>query len=168
MSGRTRKANRYVKRAMCQAAWAASHTKDTFLSAFYRRMSVRKGSPKAVMALAHHLITVVYQMLSRAEVYIELGGDYYDRRNKPKKVARLLHRLSKLGYYAELRPIGPVPVPDEPPSPTPVHEGPTSPNPQRRRGRPCKCAERGILCKHTTSADVKSLIQQPSAPVEFS
>jgi hypothetical protein len=58
-------------------------------------MSVRKGSPKAVMALAHHLITVVYQMLSRGEVYIELGGDYYDRRNKPKVVARLPHRLSK-------------------------------------------------------------------------
>jgi transposase len=168
MSGRTRKANRYVKRAMCQAAWAASHTKDTFLSAFYRRMSVRKGSPKAVMALAHHLITVVYQMLSRTEVYIELGGDYYDRRNKPKVVARLLHRLSKLGYYAELRPIGPPPVPDEPASPTLAHEGSTSPIPQRKRGRPCKCAERGIICKHTTSADVKSLIQQPSATVEFS
>ena len=107
MSGRTRKANRYVKRAMCQAAWAAARTKNTFLSAFYRRMSVRKGSPKAVMALAHHLITVVYQMLSRAEVYIELGGDYYDRRNKPRVVARLLNRLSRLGYFAELRPIGP-------------------------------------------------------------
>jgi transposase len=26
MSGRTRKANRYVRRGMCQAAWAASHT----------------------------------------------------------------------------------------------------------------------------------------------
>ena len=49
MSGRTRKANRYVKRALCQAAWAASHTKDTFLSAFYRRLCVRKGSPKAVV-----------------------------------------------------------------------------------------------------------------------
>ena len=43
MSGRTRKANRYLKRAMCQAAWAASHTKNNYLSAFYRRMSVRKG-----------------------------------------------------------------------------------------------------------------------------
>ena len=63
MSGRTRKANRYVKRAMCQAAWAASHTKDTYLSAFYRRMSVRKGAPKAVMALAHHMMVVIYQVL---------------------------------------------------------------------------------------------------------
>jgi transposase len=41
MSGRTRKANRYIRRAMCPAAWAV---------AFYRRMQFRKGAPKAVMA----------------------------------------------------------------------------------------------------------------------
>ena len=95
-SGRTRKANRYVKRAMCQAAWAASHTKNTYLSAFYRRMSVRKGAPKAVMALAHHMLVVIYQVLSRNEEYVEFGGDYYDQRNKPKVVARLVTRLMKL------------------------------------------------------------------------
>jgi transposase len=63
MSGRTRKANRYVRRGMVQAAWAASHTKNTYLSAFYRRIMVRKGAQKAVMALAHHLITIVYNVL---------------------------------------------------------------------------------------------------------
>jgi hypothetical protein len=47
MSGRTRKANRYVKRAMCQAAWAASHSKNTYLSAFYRRMAIKKGSTQS-------------------------------------------------------------------------------------------------------------------------
>jgi transposase len=165
MSGRTRKANRYVKRAMCQAAWAASHTKDTFLSAFYRRMRLRKGAPKAVMALAHHLITVVYQMLCRAEDYIELGGDYYDRRNKPKVVARLLHRLSRLGYYAQLTPIEPLPIPtpDEPPAPPAKQASPTAPIAGRKRGRPCKCAERRIICKHVTSVNLNPLIQLPSA-----
>ena len=59
------------------------------------------------MAPAHHMITVIYQILSRSEVYIELGGDYYDLRNKTKVVARLVQRLSRLGYYAELRLIGP-------------------------------------------------------------
>jgi len=160
MSGRTRKANRYVKRAMCQAAWAATHAKDTYLSAFYRRMSVRKGSPKAVMALAHHLITVVYQMLSRAEDYIELGGDYYDRRNKPKVVARLLHRLARLGYYAQLSPIGPPPKAEDPSAPEARQ---TTPIAAKKRGRPCKCMERGIICKHTTSLNVNPLIQQPSS-----
>ena len=163
MSGRTRKGNRYVKRALCQAAWAASHTKDTYLSAFYRRLSIRKGSPKAVMALAHHLITVVYQMLSRAEVYIELGGDYYDRRNKPRVVARLLNRLSRLGYSAELRPIGPPQAFEDPVPPVAAENVPTPPITKKKRGRPCKCAERGIICKHMTTVSLNSFIQQPSS-----
>jgi transposase len=163
MSGRTRKANRYVKRAFCQAAWAASHTKDTFLSAFYRRLCVRKGSPKAVMALAHHLITVVYHVLSRGEVYAELGGDYYDSRNKPKVVARLVQRLSRLGYYAELTPIGPATSgSDTPASDTQAAQTPLSA--KRKRGRPCKCAERGFICRHTTSQQVNLLIPDPTSP----
>jgi transposase len=157
-SGRTRKANRYVKRAICQAAWAASHTKDTFLSAFYRRMSVRKGLPKAVTALAHHLSTVIYQILARGESYIELGGDYYDRRNKPKLVARLLRRLSSLGYYAELRPIGPPPIADSQPQEA-ARDIQPEPIIKQKRGRPCKCDERGITCKHRTSQTINPLIQ---------
>jgi hypothetical protein len=131
MSGRTRKANRYVKSGLCQAAWAASHTKNTYLSAFYRRLQVRKGAPKAVMALAHHMmIAIIYNVLARREEYVELGADYYDQRNKPRVVSRLVTRLTKLGYYVSLEPAkqgvlasdahraeqsGPVPVCVEPP-----------------------------------------------------
>lgn len=173
MSGRTRKAHRYVRRALCQAAWAASPTRNTFLSAFYRRIQVRKGAPKAVMAVAHHLITVIYNMLLRGEDYIELGADYYDRKNKPRVVSRLLSRLSKLGYFVELRPIAPDPPPSTPvaafgeAAPDPETETP-APTTVRKRGRPCKCAERGMKCKHQTLYGVKSLNRQPSAPVRFS
>jgi transposase len=117
MSGRVRKANRYLKRVMCQAAWAATHTKNSYLSAFYRRMAIRKGAPKAVMALAHHMIVVVHQLLSRGEQYVELGGDYYDQRNKPKMVARLAARLAKLGYEVELKPIEVAFTGDQAPAP---------------------------------------------------
>jgi transposase len=167
-SGRARKANRYVKRALCQAAWAASHTKQTYLSAFYRRMCMRKGAPKAVMALAHHLIVIAYQVLSRGEEYVEMGGDYYDQRNKPKVVARLVMRLTKLGYWVDLKPAE-LPTSQEP---APVLAASQSesltPSPKRRRGRPCKCVERGIICKHQTSAEVNSLIPEPSSEVRFS
>jgi transposase len=170
MSGRTRKANRYVKRALCQAAWAASHTKDTYLSAFYRRMAVRKGAPKAVIALAHHLIVVVYQLLSRKEEYVEFGGDYYDRRNKPRTVARLVARLTKLGYQVDLREAE-TEVPEErqrhtilEPVATPPTEVSTADRASRRRGRPCKCAERGLDCRHRGAGLVNSLIQLPRAP----
>ena len=105
MSGRTRKANLYVRRAMCQTAWAGSHTKNTYLGAFYRRMCVRRGVPKAVMALAHHMLVVVYNLLARGEQYVELGGDYYHRQNKPKVVSRLVKRLMKLGYYVDIKPV---------------------------------------------------------------
>jgi transposase len=174
-SGRTRKANCYVKRAFCQAAWAASHTKNTYLSAFYRRLCVRKGAPKAVMALAHHIITIVYHLLARQEQYVELGGDYYDQRNKTKTVDRLVKRLTGLGFEVTLNPsqaleFEPV-VPAEPPSvlPLPLDSGASEVAADRRkRGRPCKCAERGIVCKHGRWPEPKSLIEQPSTSGEFS
>jgi transposase len=188
MSGRTRKANCYVKRGMCQAAWAASHTKNTFLSAFYKRLQVRKGAPKAVMALAHHLITVIYNVLARGEEYVEMGGDYYDRRNKPKVVNRLVARLTKLGYYVDLTPVNEEVA--EPAGPDTVQakaaqaktardlapdrianlDGPAfKASPAKRKpGRPCKCAQRGILCKHLKVALQNLLKDQRVAEGRFS
>ncbi len=180
MSGRTRKANRYVRRGMCQAAWAASHTKNTYLNAFYRRIQVRKGAPKAVMALAHHMLAVIYNVLSRGEEYVELGRDYYDRRNKPKIVSRLVERLTRLGYTVELKQVkevsstGPLADPDSQIQvPTPVlPETPETPDsaaiPARRRGRPCKCAERGIICKHRRAENANLFTEQPDPAGKFS
>lgn len=169
MSGRVRKANRYVKRGMCQAAWAASHTKNTYLSAFYRRMYVRKGPQKAVLALAHHLITVVYNVLARGEEYVEFGGNYFDEQNKPKVVSRMVKRLEKLGYVVTLTPVTPA-VPEAAPmsAESAVSSTEIAHIPKRKRGRPCKCAERGIICKHSTAGEVNSLNQQASSPERFS
>lgn len=174
MSGRTRKANRYVRRAMCQAAWAATHTKNTYLSAFYRRIQMRKGAPKAVLALAHHLITIVYNVLARGEQYVELGADHHDRRNKPKTVARLVARLARLGYHVDLKPIEPDP-PNEPVLLERSSEGASDNNAaagaghdttvalKSKRGRPCKCHERGIICKHGRAVGANSLTDQVSS-----
>ena len=176
MSGRTRKANRYVRRAMCQAAWAASHTKNTYLSAFYRRMQVRKGPQKAVMALAHHMITVVYNVVARGEEYVEMGGDYYDRRNKPKAVSRMVSRLMKLGYQVTLTPMElETQVSVEPqcgesalaPEPNLSTERNT-PIQTRKRGRPCKCDERGITCKHKIGLRANLLETQGHLQERFS
>lgn len=166
MSGRTRKANRYVRRAMCQAAWAGSHTKNTYLSAFFRRMQVRKGAQKAVMALAHHLITVVYNVLARGEEYVELGGDYYDRQNKPKVVSKLVARLNRLGLHVTLTPMElEESAEEEPVEATAAAEmvesaEETMPVEKRKRGRPCKCDERGVVCKHGVGLWPKLLERQ--------
>ena len=56
------------------------------------------------MALAHHLIAIVYNVLKRGEEYVEIGGDFYDRRNKSKTVSRMVARLERLGYEVTLTP----------------------------------------------------------------
>src|SRR5581483_2782327 len=50
-SGRTNKGNRWARRALSQAAWAAAHTKDTYFSSAFGRWAARRGKKRAVVAL---------------------------------------------------------------------------------------------------------------------
>jgi len=112
MSGRTTHGNWYLKRALCQAAWAATRAKGTYGAALYRRIRSRNGHQSAIIAVAHYLLVVSYQLLHNGGEYIELGDDYFDQKNKPKVVRRLVQRLTRLGYYTQLTPVG-AEAPDE-------------------------------------------------------
>jgi hypothetical protein len=148
ISGKTRKGNRYLRRILCQSAWATTHTKDSHLSALFRRIRSRRGEQKAIMAVAHQLLTIIFHVVRDGSVYQELGAGHYDRQNKPKVTRKLVERLQRLGYYVTLQPIEPLDDIASPPL-TAYEPSPSDPNqPPRRRGRPCKCAERGIVCKH--------------------
>lgn len=141
ISGKTRKGNRYVRRALCQSAWAATHKKDCHLAALFRRVRNHGGQQKAIMAVAHQLLVIMFYVVRDGSVYQELGEDYRDQQNKPKAARRLIERLQKLGYCVTLQPMAAeAPKPPEPPSPALP--------PPRKRGRPCKCAERGQVCTH--------------------
>jgi hypothetical protein len=52
-SRKTRKGSVWLRRALCQAAWAASRTKSTYLAAQYHRLIVRKGKKRTIVAVAH-------------------------------------------------------------------------------------------------------------------
>lgn len=143
ISGKTRKGNRYLRRILCQCAWAASHQKESHLSALFRRIRSRRGEQKAIVALAHQLLTIIFHIVAEGSVYQELGAAHYDQQNKPKVTRKLIERLQRLGYYVTLEPI-PASLLATTPAPAPAPE----PDRPRRRGRPCKCAERGIPCQH--------------------
>jgi len=70
-SGRTTKGNCWLRSVLVQAAWAASHTKATILGATYRRWVRRMGRKRAVVALGHKILVLVYKLLSEATVYEE-------------------------------------------------------------------------------------------------
>lgn len=102
LSGRTTKGNQALVAALTQAAWAASHTKNTYLSAQYRRIAARRGRKKAIVAVAHSILIIAYHLVKNQETYRELGGDYFDKRNPQTLAKRLVRRLEKLGYSVTL------------------------------------------------------------------
>jgi transposase len=104
-SGKTRKGNRWLRRVLCQAAWAASHTHNTYLAALFRRVAARRGKNRALVAVAHSILVAVYQMLARNEEYQELGGNYFDGLNPAGLRRYLVKRLERLGHHVILEPI---------------------------------------------------------------
>ena len=102
LSGRTTKGNQALVAALTQAAWAASHTKNTYLSAQYRRLASRRGRKKALVAVAHSILIIAYHLIKDGETYHDLGGNYFDRRNPEATEKRLVRRLEQLGYKVHL------------------------------------------------------------------
>jgi transposase len=104
LSGRIRHGNHHLRTALVQAAWAATRTKHTYLAAQYQRLVKRKGKQKALVAVAHSILVMVYHILQRQENYHELGGDYFDRQESHKQQQRLLRQLQALGLQVTVTP----------------------------------------------------------------
>jgi len=96
-TGKTTKGSSYLRAALVQAAWAASHTKQTYLSAQYHRLVRRLGKKKALVAVGHSILVIVYHVLHNQASYQELGGDYFDRQNTAARRAHLIRQLEMLG-----------------------------------------------------------------------
>jgi transposase len=103
-SGTIRDGNRWLRRALCQAAWAASHKKDCYLSSQFKRIAARRGAKRALIAVAHSTLVIVYKMLKTAKSYRELGGDYLEQINKQHLQAYLLRKLERLGLTVTVQP----------------------------------------------------------------
>jgi transposase len=95
--GRTTKGNRYLRAMLVQAAWAASHQKDTYLAAQYHRLVKRMGKKKALVAVGHTILVIAYHILRERVCYRELGADYFERRHKDQHRQRLIRQLQALG-----------------------------------------------------------------------
>jgi transposase len=90
--------NKALKTTMIQCAQSAVSRKNRFLRAQYDRLIVRKGKNKAKVAVAHSMIVAIWHMLKDGTEYHDLGGDYYNRFNPQKKIARHLKQLAALGW----------------------------------------------------------------------
>ena len=92
-SGKLDKGNKPLGVALNQAAHAAAHTKNTYLSAQYHRLAARRGRKRAIVAVAHSILVIAYHLIKRKEPYRELGSDFFDNRSPQVTMKRLVKRL---------------------------------------------------------------------------
>jgi transposase len=102
-SGKTTKGNRWLRSALSQSAWSAARKKDSYFQSQYRRLAGRRGKKRAIVAVAHSLLTIIYHMLKNASDYRELGGDYLDKINAHRLLPHLLKRIKDMGYQVTIQ-----------------------------------------------------------------
>jgi transposase len=101
-STRLRKGAPWLKPVLVQAAWAAVRKKDAYFRAQFARLKARRGPKKAVVAVAASMLTAAYFMLRDGTEFQDLGGNYFDRVDRPRTTKNLVRRLEKLGYHVDL------------------------------------------------------------------
>jgi transposase len=101
-SGRTREGSKWLDFALEEAAMSAIRVKDHYLEAQYRRLKPRRGHKRALGAVQHTILTAIWHMLSTGELYHDLGGDYFTRRDPERQTRRLVAQLERLGHTVTL------------------------------------------------------------------
>jgi transposase len=106
LSGKTRKGNRWLRQVLVEVAHVASRTRQTYLAAQYRRIAARRGKKRALIAVGHTILSLVYTLLTRKQPYHDLGATYFDSLDQHQIERRLVGRLERLGYRVSLQPSG--------------------------------------------------------------
>jgi transposase len=104
LNGKTRKGSRWLRQVLVEAAHVAAKTKGTYLAAQYRRIAARRGKKRALIALGHTILSIVYYVLARKQPYQDLGTAYFDQLEQLRVQQRLVHRLERMGYQVSLQP----------------------------------------------------------------
>jgi len=92
-----KKGNKYLKSALIEAAHSIRGSKN-YLGALYRRTAARKGKKRAGISVAHAILRITYYLLTRKEMYVDLGEDYFDKQKQQSIVRYSVRRLENLGY----------------------------------------------------------------------
>ncbi|PET45340.1 IS110 family transposase [Bacillus sp. AFS001701] len=100
-SSKSKKGNKYLKSALTEAAQSVRGSKN-YLGALYRRTAGRKGKSKAAIVVAHAMLRIAYYLLTRKEMYVDLGEDYFDKQRQESIVRHSVRRLENLGYSVSI------------------------------------------------------------------
>ena len=100
----TGRGNRWLRQALIEAARAAVRTKNSYLGAQYRRLKGRRkdADNRAIVAVAHSILVIVYHLLRDGTMYQDLGADFFQQRDREQVTKRAVNTLKRLGYEVSL------------------------------------------------------------------
>jgi len=102
-SGRSPVRRHHLKTIMVEVAWAAIRKKGSYYRDKFYRLRVRLGHKKALIAVAHRLLTAIYHVIKEEQDFRDLGENYLLLKNQSRKLATLKRQAKVLGY--ELTPL---------------------------------------------------------------
>ena len=97
-SGKTTHGNNLLRTTLVQAAQSASKCKESFYSAQYSKIAIRRGKNRAKVAVAHSMLISIWHILHHKVEFKDLGADYYNQFNREKKANSLMRKLADLGF----------------------------------------------------------------------
>lgn len=101
-SAPTTKGNRHLRAVLAQVAWAISHTRDNYLSTQYHRLARRIGKPRAIVAVSHSVLVIIYHLLRDSQDYHDLGPHFFETLDTQRQRDSAVRRLEALGYQVTL------------------------------------------------------------------
>jgi transposase len=101
-SGYAGKGNRWLRSILVECAWCATRKKDSYFKAQYHRLAARRGKKRALLAVGHSLLTVIYHLLNDGVIYQDLGPNHFDQRDRSQIARQAVRRLERLGYHVSL------------------------------------------------------------------
>jgi len=90
--------NNYLKTILCEVAWVIASHKEMYLSGWYWRLKQRTDAKRAIVALAHKLLVIIFAMLKSKSAYDEQKFVQRKAATEQKRVSRMVHELTRLGY----------------------------------------------------------------------
>jgi transposase len=98
-TGKIRVRGQLLKTTLVEVAWAAIKKKDSFYREKYRRLRLRRGPKKAIVAIAHKILKAVFDIIRNGNRYKELGLVHFEKK-KEKTLSKLILELEKHGLKA--------------------------------------------------------------------
>lgn len=104
-SAKTRAGPTWLRTVLIECANSVVKSKGTYLSERYRQVARRRGHKKAIVAVAHKILTTAWHLLTNDEPYVDPGPEFLRSMTAHKIRQRSIRQLQGLGYVVTLEPL---------------------------------------------------------------